>query len=172
MEALKSDKLGLKWVSDGIRATHALGTQVMLLPFFGKGALNTAEEKSYVGDALRELAPQAEKANVILGLENTISADDNLRIMERARSKALLVYYDVGNSTRNGFDILREIRALGRKNICQVHIKDNPNYLGIPGEALPHEMEALNQLVKAAAENRRRQGRHRSSWTACSWRSF
>ena len=44
-------------------------------------------EMEYTGDALRELAPEAEKADVILGLENTNSAEDNVRIMDRARSK-------------------------------------------------------------------------------------
>ena len=33
---LKNDELGQKWVVDGIRLTKALGTRVMLLPFFGK----------------------------------------------------------------------------------------------------------------------------------------
>ncbi len=84
----------------------------------------------YVGDVLRELAPEAEKAHVILGLENTISAADNMRILDRTRSQAVMVYYDVGNSTRNGFDVPREIRQLGRKRICQFHFKDNPHYLG------------------------------------------
>ena len=127
---LKNDKLGQRWVSDGIRLTKELGAKVMLLPFFGKGALETQAEKEYVGDALRELAPQAEKAGVTLGLENTISAEDNVRIMERAKSKAVLVYYDIGNSTRNGFDVIREIEWLGKKRICQMHFKDNPGYLG------------------------------------------
>jgi sugar phosphate isomerase/epimerase len=84
----------------------------------------------YTGDALRELAPEAEKADVILGLENTISAEDNGRIMDRARSRNVLVYYDVGNSTGAGFDVLKEIRWLGKDRICQIHLKDNPNYLG------------------------------------------
>ena len=127
---LKNDKLGQKWVADGIRATKALNTKVMLLPFFGKGALETKEEMDYVGDVLKELAPEAEKLGVILGLEDTISAEDNVRIMDRAGSKAVLVYYDIGNSTNNGFDVVKEIRWLGPKRICQFHFKDNPNYLG------------------------------------------
>ena len=127
---LKNDKLGQKWVADGIPVTRKLGAKVMLLPFFGKGALQTKEEKDYVGDALRELGPVAEKAGVILGLENTISAEDNVRILDRAKSKAVLVYYDIGNSTNNGFDVAREIEWLGKKRICQMHFKDNPNYLG------------------------------------------
>jgi sugar phosphate isomerase/epimerase len=42
----------------------------------------------------------------------------------------VLTYYDVGNSTQNGFDVVEEIRWLGRSRICEVHLKDNPNYLG------------------------------------------
>jgi L-ribulose-5-phosphate 3-epimerase len=84
----------------------------------------------YVGDALRELAPEAEKAGVILGIEDTISAEDNVRIMDRSRSKNVLVYYDVGNSTKGGFNVVKEIRWLGKERICQFHLKDNPHYLG------------------------------------------
>jgi L-ribulose-5-phosphate 3-epimerase len=127
---LKNDKLGERWVRDGIRLTKALQTKVMLLPFFGRGALETAAEKEYVGDVLRDIGPEAEKAGVILGLENTISAEDNVRIMERSRSKAVLVYYDIGNSDRAGFNVTREIDWLGKKRICQMHFKDNPHYLG------------------------------------------
>ena len=127
---LKNDKLGQRWVSDGVRITRSLNSGVILLPFFGKGALNTAEEKEYVADVLRELAPDAEKAKVILGLENTISAADNLKILDRVGSKAVQVYYDVGNSTAGGFDVVREIEQLGHKNICEIHLKDNPHYMG------------------------------------------
>jgi len=126
---LKNDKLGQKWVADSIPITKKLEARVVLLPFFGKGALATHDEMDYVGDALREIAPEAEKAGVILGLEDTISAHDNVRIMERAKSPAVLTYYDVGNSTENGFDVVEEIRWLGKDRICQIHLKDNPHYL-------------------------------------------
>jgi L-ribulose-5-phosphate 3-epimerase len=127
---LKSDKLGRKWVADSIPITRKLNAYVILLPFFGKGALETHQEMDYVGDILKEIAPEAEKAGVLLGLEDTISAEDNVRIMDRSKSKAVLVYYDVGNSTRNGFDVIKEIRWLGADRICQFHLKDNPHYLG------------------------------------------
>ncbi len=126
---LKSDSLALRWIEDGIRVSRALGAKVMLLPFFGKGALQTQGEMDRVGDALRELAPIAEKAGVLLGLENTISARDNARILERARSAAVRVYYDVGNSTFNGHNPLEEIPWLGKDRICQFHFKDK-GYLG------------------------------------------
>jgi L-ribulose-5-phosphate 3-epimerase len=127
---LKSDPLAVRWVRDSIRLTKALQVEVLLLPFFGKWAMRTPAEMEYVGDALRDLAPEAEKAHVILGIEDTISAEDNVRIMDRSRSKNVLVYYDVGNSTNNGFDVVKEIRWLGKDRICQIHLKDNPHYMG------------------------------------------
>ncbi len=127
---LKNDPLAFRWVEDSIRLTKELGVQVLLLPFFGPRAMNNRNEMDRVADALREIAPKAETAEVILGLEDTISAEDNVRIMDRSRSKNVLVYYDVGNSTQNGFDVVKEIRWLGKDRICQIHLKDNPYYLG------------------------------------------
>jgi sugar phosphate isomerase/epimerase len=127
---LKSDKLAPHWVVDAIRLTKELKVKVLLVPFFGPWALQTQAEKDYTAAALRDIAPEAEKAGVILGLEDTISAEDNVRIMEKAGSRNVLVYYDVGNSTENGFDVVKEIRWLGKDRICQIHLKDNPHYLG------------------------------------------
>ena len=127
---LKSDPLGPQWVLDSIRLTRALGAEVLLLPFFGRWALKTQSEMDHVGDVLRDLGPEAAKAGVVLGLEDTISAEDNVRIMERSRSASVKVYYDVGNSTEAGFDPVKEIRWLGKDRICQFHLKDNPHYLG------------------------------------------
>lgn len=127
---LKSDPLGQRWVADCIPIAKAMGVRVVLLPFFGKGALEIPAEMDKVGDILKEVAPAAEKSGVILGLEDTISARDNVRIMERSQSPAVLTYYDVGNSTNNGFNVVEEIRWLGAARICEVHLKDNPHYLG------------------------------------------
>jgi len=143
---LKSDPLGPQRVSEGIALTKALGLEVMLLPFFGDGALKTPAEMDRVGDVLRELAPDARKAGVILGLENTISARDNVRIMERAQSPAVLTYYDVGNSTVNGHAVIEEIRWLGRDRICEVHLKDNPHFMGQGTIDFPGIIDALADI--------------------------
>ncbi len=146
VNGLKSDPLGEKWVAESIPIAKAMGVRVILLPFFGKWALQTQAEMDYVGDALRGLAPAAEKAGIILGLEDTISARDNVRIMERSKSKAVLTYYDVGNSTQNGFNVIEEIRWLGRSRICEVHIKDNPHFLGQGKIDFPAVVAALADI--------------------------
>ena len=117
-------------MAESIPLTKKLGARVILLPFFGKGALQTRAEMDYVAHFLKEIGPEAEKTGVILGLENTISAEDNARILETAQSRAVLVYYDVGNSFNNGFDIYKEIPWLGKDRIGEFHLKDNPHLLG------------------------------------------
>lgn len=143
---LKDDKLAVKWVLDSIRLTRALGAKALLLPFFGDRAIRDENEGNAVGDILRDIAPEAEKAGVALGLEDTISAEANVRIMERSRSKNVQVYYDVGNSTQAGFDVVKEIRWLGRDRICQFHFKDNPGYLGEGRVPMPQVIEAIRAI--------------------------
>jgi L-ribulose-5-phosphate 3-epimerase len=150
---LKNDKLAIKWVLDAIRLTGALRARVLLLPFFGKCAIETDGERDAVGDALREVAPEAERAGVILGLEDMLSAEDNVRIMDRAQSNFVSVYYDIGNSTQAGFDVVKEIRWLGKHRICQFHLKDNPHYLGEGTIPFPQVMEAIRAIGFNGAAN-------------------
>ncbi len=50
--------------------------------------------------------------------------------MDRTKSNAVLNLLRRGYSTKGGFDVVEEIRWLGGARICEVHLKDNPHYLG------------------------------------------
>ena len=142
---LKNDPLGRKWVVEGIEITRKLGAGILMLVFFGKCTLATEAEMSTVIETLKELAPCAEKAGVILGFENTLSGRDNMRALDRVGSEALRVYYDVGNSTNiGGFDVPREIRLLGDR-ICQFHFKDK-EYLGEGKVDFPATLRAIVEI--------------------------
>ncbi len=88
----------------------------------------TAEIDHFV-KVLRDVAPKAEKLGIVVGLEDYLSAHDNRKILDRVGSPAVKVYYDVGNSTDKGRDVLKEIRALD-KPICEFHFKDGQSMLG------------------------------------------
>jgi L-ribulose-5-phosphate 3-epimerase len=128
---LKSDPRAARLLERSIDACTALGLKIIMPGCFGKGDLdmsNTAEIDHLV-KVLQDAAAKAEKSGVLIGLESYLSAEDNMRVIERVGSPALKVYYDVGNSTDKGRDIYKEIRALG-KLICQFHFKDGPHLLG------------------------------------------
>lgn len=127
----KSDPRTIAWVSDCIDVCRALGGRVVLLAFFGNGDLR--DDKPGVDEVVKRLktvAPKAEKAGVVLGIESWLSAEEHLDILKRVGSKAVQVYYDVCNSNDRGYDIYREIRQLGRKRICEFHFKENGALLG------------------------------------------
>jgi sugar phosphate isomerase/epimerase len=130
---LKNDPAAVSFIDRGIETARTMKAGVLLLPFFGKAALTNREEMGYVADIVKEHARTAQKAGILLGLEDTISAEDNAWMLDRIGSPAVKVYYDIGNSTNNGFDTPKEIRWLGGKRICQIHIKDR-GYLGESGK--------------------------------------
>jgi L-ribulose-5-phosphate 3-epimerase len=71
----------------------------------------------------RELAAEAERAGIRIDFENTSSGEDNRYAVDKMNSMAFKVWYDVGNSTFNGYDVPREIRLLGEDCICMFHFK-------------------------------------------------
>ncbi len=124
-----SEKRAQQWLAAAIPITARLKARVILIPFFVKCELKQASDKDTLVSILKEHAPAAEKAGVLLGLENYISAEENVKIMDRVGSKAVSVYYDLKNSFDAGRDPYAELRWLTAKRICQIHLKDKA-YLG------------------------------------------
>jgi sugar phosphate isomerase/epimerase len=128
---LKSDPQAAHWLDDSIDVAKALGVKIVLVAFFGKGELDmkNATEIDGLVRTIRPIAARAEKEGIVLGLEDYLSAEDNMDIIQRIGSPAVKVYYDVGNSTDKGHDVYREIRLLGSL-ICEFHAKDARFMLG------------------------------------------
>ena len=143
---LKSEPRAAIWLNDSIDVANALSVKVILVAQFFNGDLKG--DKIGIDrtvDLLKELAPRAEKAGVILGLENYLSAEENLDIVRRVGSRAVQVYYDVGNSTDKGYDIYREIRML-KGNICEFHAKDAGFMLGKGRIDFAKVREAIDEI--------------------------
>ena len=121
----KSDPRAEKWVADSIDVCKAMDVNVVILPCFLKGDLR-GDHKGIdeVVRRLKKVTPRAEDAGVILGLESWLSAWETKAIMDRVGSPAVQMYYDVGNSHKQGYDIYEEIRWMGNENICEFHAKD------------------------------------------------
>jgi len=142
---LATDPRSAVWVIDAIETAAVLGAGNVLMAFFGNGDLREKDEQgefineaagqfaSYrlnerhitsVVETLIQIIPRARDAGVVLGLENTITAKQNLEIIDRVGSEWLQIYYDLGNSTGNGYDVPAELRMIGNDRLCEVHLKD------------------------------------------------
>ncbi len=142
----KSDPRTEAWVSDSIDVAKAMGCKVILLAFFGNGDLkNDTEGQKEVIRRLKRVAPKAEAADVFLGIESWLSAEEHMDIIQAVGSSHLKVYYDVANSTKMGYDIYREIPWLN-KYICEVHMKENDALLGQGVVDFPRVRQVLDEI--------------------------
>ena len=138
-------------------ATVALGADNILIPFFGKkSAMNRREVdgeikiggeiipefQNAVVEKLKAVAPYAESKGVVLCLEDSISADDNIKIIDAVASPAVKVYFDIYNVEHYGFDTVDALKKLKNGYIGQVHIKTKGGLLDKETE-MPKNMEQI-----------------------------
>jgi sugar phosphate isomerase/epimerase len=118
------------------------------MAFFSKGELKEGNKTDMqrVIDVLAELAPRAEKAGVVLGMESYLTAEAHLKIIDAVKSRAVQVYYDVYNANHAGHDYLKEIKLIGGDRICQVHFKNGPHLLEAPGIDWPAVVATLKEV--------------------------
>lgn len=144
---LATDERAMPWVEQCIDVLPLLGQRCVLLAFFGAGDIKDRPDlQQAVIRRLKELAPKAERAKVVLGLETWLNADEHLRILDAVGSPAVQVYYDVANMERRGYDIYAEIRRLGKTRICEVHCKENAALLGHGRVDFPKVKDALDAI--------------------------
>ena len=130
---LASDPRGPAWLEQSIEAAGDLKAGVILVAFFGKGSLKEGQgvkkaDVDVVVERLKAAAPKAKEAGTILGIENTLSAAQNLEILQRVGHDSVRIYYDVYNLAGQGYDTLAEIRLL-KDRIAIFHFKNGGDYL-------------------------------------------
>jgi L-ribulose-5-phosphate 3-epimerase len=135
-------------VRHGIEVAQALGARIMLLPFFGAGQITGPAAIAQVVEDLREVAPAAKAAGVLLGLETTLPATATIDIIRAAGSTAVTAYFDVANAVWLNYDPIAEMQALHEAGaLYQIHIKDIQEK---PGDRAPGEGRVPYPAVAAA----------------------
>ena len=111
---------------EAVEVAANLGTNNILLPILGDSHINMenqAEVNTFVA-MMKEVARYAEKAGVVVALEDWISAEDNIKLLDAIGSEYVAVYYDVRNiKSRLKVDPYHEPKMLG-KRIHQIHVKN------------------------------------------------
>lgn len=122
---------------EAVEVARSLGTNNILLPILGDSHIdmkNQREVDTFVA-MMKEVARYAEKAGVVVALEDWISAEDNLRLLDAIGSDFVGVYYDARNIKSRLGDPYDEPKRLG-KRIHQIHVKNGPKFM--------HEQDVLD----------------------------
>ena len=122
---------------EAVEVARNLGTNDILLPILGDSHIdmtNQSQVDTFV-TMMKEVARYAEKFDVVVGLEDWISAEDNIRLLDAIGSDHVAVYYDAHNivsKVTDLKDIYAEPKLLGTR-IHQVHVKNADMLLSTPG---------------------------------------
>jgi len=109
-------------VQDCLDTMVALKVKTAFLPLGINGDLQQRPEmRPAVIARLKQLAPQAEKAGVVIGVETVLSAADEVKFFDEIGSSSVRSYFNFANAIKNGRDLCAELRTLGRERICQIH---------------------------------------------------
>lgn len=115
---------------EAVEVARNLGTNNILLPILGDSHIDmaSAQEVDTFVAMMREVARYAEKAGVVVALEDWISAEDNIRLLDAIGSDFVAVYYDARNIKSRLHDPYGEPARLGER-IHQIHVKNGPKLM-------------------------------------------
>jgi L-ribulose-5-phosphate 3-epimerase len=120
---------------EAVEVARNIGTNNILLPILGDSHIDMSSQSqvdTFVA-MMKEVARHAERHDVVVAIEDWISAEDNRRLLDSIGSDHVAIYYDAHNLvTRVKGDIYAEPKMLGR-SINQIHVKNADMLLSQPG---------------------------------------
>jgi sugar phosphate isomerase/epimerase len=115
----------LRMVGDCIDTMQAMSVRVAFLPLGVPSDLAKHPElRPAVVERLRAIAPRAEAAGVVIGIETSLDAAGEVQLLDDVDSPAIRSYFNFKNALENGRDLEAELRTLGKERICQIHATD------------------------------------------------
>ncbi len=145
-------------IKSAIDAASKVGAKNILVAFFGPNKITGADKKlieKYVPEVvanLKSIMSYAEEKGVFICMENTLSADDNIRLIKEVGSKNLKVYFDVFNIVYYGHEEISSIEKLSDDYIGEIHLKDEGHKFG-SSNTKPKSFIACIEAIKKIKYN-------------------
>ena len=126
------------------------GVKIAFLPLGGCGndwSTNKAK-RANIANRLHEIGEAAKKRGKVVGIDTPLNANDNLKLLEEVNSEGICIFYKFQTIIENGWDIRKDLKKLGAKNICGIHATntDNVNIKDDPDLNMPLIKETLDQI--------------------------
>ena len=99
------------------------GATVAFLPLGGCGN-EWATDKAKRAEVVRRLHAIGEAAKargMRVGIDTPLDAKGNLKLLKEINSSGIAIFYKFQTIVENGWDLCKDLRRLGAKNICAIH---------------------------------------------------
>jgi L-ribulose-5-phosphate 3-epimerase len=119
-----------RMLNDCLETMKALDVKTAFLPLGVNGDLaKYPERRAAIVKRLRAVAPVAEKAGVVIGLETALDAAGEIKLLDEIASPSIRIYFNFENPLQAGRDLNAELKSLGKDRICQIHCTDQDGVL-------------------------------------------
>lgn len=114
-----------RMVRDCVETMKSMGVKIAFLPLGVKGDLiKYPDLRPAVVERLRIAGAEAEKSDVVIGIETALDARAEVKLLEDVGSASIKSYFNFSSPLQNGRDLHKELKILGREHICQIHCTD------------------------------------------------
>lgn len=113
-----------RMVQDCLDTAKAMNVKVVFLPLGVCDLVKKPELRPAVVERLKAVAPKAEEAGIVIGIETSLAAAEEVKLLDDIGSHAVQSYFNFANALDNGRDVNTELKTLGKKRICQIHCTD------------------------------------------------
>lgn len=112
-------------VVDCLKTCQQMGVKVAFLPLGVQGDLvKNPELRPAIVERLKVVGKMANNAGVIIGIETALSASEEVKLLKEIGSKNIQIYFNFSNPLKEGRDLIKELKILGKNRICQIHCTD------------------------------------------------
>lgn len=111
-----------RMIQDCVDTMTAMNVKIAFLPLGVKGDLvKNPELRPAIVARLKMAGAIAAKAGVVIGVETSLPAAEEVKLLDEVGSPAIKIYFNFASAVKNGRDISSELRTLGKGRICQIH---------------------------------------------------
>jgi len=111
-----------RMVGDCIATMKKMNVHIAFLPLgVNADPGKKPELRAAVVERLRIAGKMAQEAGVVIGIETTLPAVEEVRLLEDIGSPAVKSYFNFANALDAKRDLCQELRVLGKDRICQIH---------------------------------------------------
>jgi L-ribulose-5-phosphate 3-epimerase len=114
-----------RMVQDCLDTMKLMNVKVAFLPLGVQSDLvKRPDLRPVIVERLKTIAPKAEQAGVIIGIETALDARGEAKLLDDIGSPSIQSYFNFANALQNKRDLYKELRTLGKNRICQLHCTD------------------------------------------------
>lgn len=118
-----------KMVADCIEVMKTFDVEVAYLPLGTQGDLvKNPELRPAIVERLRWAGKQVEKINGIIAIETSLSASEEKKLLDEIGNRNIKISFNFANAIKEGRDISKELKTLGRDNIGQIHASNTDGH--------------------------------------------